>query len=77
MTPFDRVVKVLRAVLFPLRAEIDESDLLQEDLGADSLDQVEITIGLESEFKIEITDVEAELCFTVKDLVALVEKKIK
>lgn len=42
------------------------------DLGLDSLDQVEITMELEDEFNIELTDQVAEKIFTVKDAVEAV-----
>ena len=45
----------------------DESNFM-EDLGADSLDIVELVMSIEEEFDIEITDEEAETINTVKDL---------
>ncbi len=45
----------------------DESNFM-EDLGADSLDIVELVMSIEEEFDIEITDEEAETIKTVKDL---------
>lgn len=48
----------------------DESDLT--NLGADSLDGVEIIMALEDEFSIEICDEDAEKCATIADIVALV-----
>lgn len=44
-----------------------------DDLGADSLDTVELVMALEEEFDIEIPDDEAENITTVKDAVAFVE----
>ena len=40
-----------------------------DDLGADSLDTVELVMALEEEFGVEIPDEEAELLKTVEDLV--------
>lgn len=48
----------------------------QDDLGADSLDTVELVMAFEEEFKIEIPDDEAEKIKTVKDAVDMIEKKI-
>ena len=44
-----------------------------DDLGADSLDTVELVMALEEEFDVEIPDEEAEKITTVKDAVAFVE----
>jgi len=44
-----------------------------EDLGADSLDIVELVMALEEEYDIEITDEEAEKIRTVRDVVAYIE----
>lgn len=52
-----------------------ESDIVN-DLGADSLDSVEIVIALEEEFGISILDSEAENVKTVEQLVKLIEEKI-
>lgn len=48
-----------------------------DDLGADSLDLVEITMALEEEFDIEITDQEAEPVKTVADAARLVDEKVR
>lgn len=39
------------------------------DLGLDSLDQVEIIVGIEDEFKVEIEDIISEKLLSVKDIV--------
>lgn len=45
---------------------------LFEDLGADSLDAVELTMAIEDDFGIQITDEEAEACKTPRDIVKLI-----
>ena len=45
------------------------------DLGADSLDTVELVMALEEEFGIEIPDEEAEKILTVQDAIKYIEKK--
>lgn len=52
-----------------------EADL-QDDLGLDSLDTVEMTVGLEERFGIEIPDEELEGVKLVSDAVDLIEKKV-
>jgi acyl carrier protein len=51
-----------------------EADL-QKDLGLDSLDTVEMTVGLEDRFGIEIPDEELEDVRTVNDAIDLIEQK--
>ncbi|MCS7057671.1 MAG: acyl carrier protein [Meiothermus sp.] len=46
-----------------------------EDLGADSLDTVELIMGLEDKFGLEITDEEAEKIRTVQDAIDFIQSK--
>ena len=48
-----------------------------EDLGADSLDTVEMVMAFEEEFNIEIPDEDAEKIKTVKDAIDYINKKAK
>lgn len=47
-----------------------------DDLGADSLDTVELVMAFEEEFEFEISDEDAEKMKKVKDIIAYVEKRI-
>ena len=47
------------------------------DLGADSLDMVELAMRFEDELNIVIDDDESEACVTVGDALALIERKMK
>ena len=49
----------------------------EEDLGADSLDQVELIMAMEEEFGIEIADEDAQKILKVQDAVAYIEKNKK
>lgn len=51
------------------------SSLLVDDLGADSLDRVELVMALEDEFDLEIPDEDTEKMKTVKDVVSYVEAR--
>jgi acyl carrier protein len=52
-----------------------DADLLR-DLDLDSLDTMELTLGMEERFGIEIPDTELESLVTVRDAVTLIEKKL-
>jgi acyl carrier protein len=54
-------------------AEVTPEASFIEDLGADSLDTVELVMALEEEFGIEIPDEEAEKIVTVKDAVEYIK----
>ena len=61
---------------------VEESEVKPEasftnDLGADSLDTVEMIMDFEKEFGIQIPDGEAEKISTVGDAIAYIEKNIK
>ncbi|WP_028044071.1 acyl carrier protein [Candidatus Stoquefichus massiliensis] len=48
---------------------------LKDDLGIDSLAAVELSLDLETEFDVEISDEELAALVTVKDIVVLIESK--
>lgn len=54
---------------------IEETDEFAEELSCDSIDMVELTMAVEDEFNIVITDEESEAVSTVADLIRLVTKK--
>ena len=61
---------------------VDDSEVTMEasfidDLGADSLDTVELVMALEEEFGIEIPDEDAEKIVTVSDIIKYIESKQK
>ncbi|MBI3011362.1 MAG: acyl carrier protein [Candidatus Omnitrophica bacterium] len=56
--------------------EVTDSASFIEDLGADSLDTVELVMALEEEFGIEIPDEDAEKMASVGDAIKYIESKI-
>jgi len=61
---------------------VDEDDVTNnasfvDDLGADSLDQVELVMALEESFELEIPDEDAEKLRTVQDAIDYIEKHAK
>jgi acyl carrier protein len=56
-------------------SEVTEEAAFVEDLGADSLDTVELVMAFEEKFDIEIPDEDAEKIKTLKDAIDYIEKK--
>ena len=77
MNTFERVKKVLVEQLDVSEDEVTPQASVIDDLGADSLDVVEIIMGLEEEFDVEIPDEEAEKLTTVQKIVDYVDEKAK
>ena len=65
----ERVKKIVVEQLGVNEDEVTESASFVEDLGADSLDTVELVMALEEEFECEIPDEEAEKITTVQEAV--------
>ena len=70
---FDRIKKIIAEQLGSEDADITITSSFIEDLGADSLDIVELIMALEEEFDIEIPDSEAEKIATVGDAVEYIK----
>jgi len=62
----ERVTKIVAEQLGVAEGEISNSSSFVDDLGADSLDTVELVMALEEEFDCEIPDEEAEKISTVQ-----------
>ena len=77
MSTFDRVKKVVVEQLEVGEEEVTPSASFVDDLGADSLDQVELIMAFEEEFDLEIPDEEAEKITTVADAVNYIDEKTK
>ncbi len=77
MTTQEKVVKVVVDQLSVKDQEVKPEARFIEDLGADSLDTVELVMALEEEFGIEIPDEDAEKAKTVGDVMTYIDKKLK
>jgi acyl carrier protein len=77
MSTFERVRKVIVEQLDVSEDEVTAQASFVDDLGADSLDVVELVMGLEEEFEIEIPDEDAEKIQNVQDAVNYIDEKTK
>lgn len=75
-TVLERVTKVIVDRLGVDESEVKMEASFREDLGADSLDVVELVMELEDEFDMEISDEEAENISTVGTAVTYIESKL-
>tara|TARA_B100000886_G_scaffold41891_1_gene25754 strand:- start:2281 stop:2514 length:234 start_codon:yes stop_codon:yes gene_type:complete len=70
----DKVVEIVCNQLEISKEDVTPDSSLVEDLGADSLDTVELVMAFEEEFDLEIPDDEAENITTIKSAVDWIEK---
>jgi acyl carrier protein len=75
MSVEDRVKKIVVDQLGVEENQVTKEAKFIEDLGADSLDTVELVMALEEEFKLEIPDDEAEKLTTVGQVIDYIEKQ--
>ena len=68
----ERVIKMVAEQLGVKEDEVQVTSSFVEDLGADSLDKVELIMALEEEFDAEIPDEEAEKIATVQDAITYI-----
>ena len=71
----NRVKKIIVNHLGISESKIQDNAKFIEDLGADSLDTVELVMAFEEEFNCEIPDSSAEKIITVKDAVDFIQKQ--
>jgi len=70
----DRVKKIVVEHLGVDEGKVTDNASFTDDLGADSLDTVELVMAFEEEFGCEIPDDAAEKILTVKDAIAFIEE---
>ena len=71
----NKVKKIVADHLGIDEAKVEEESSFIDDLGADSLDTVELVMAFEEEFGSEISDSEAEKILTVGDAIKFIESK--
>jgi len=73
----DRVSAIIVEQLGVTKEELTPRASFIDDLGADSLDIVELVMAMEEEFDIEIPDDDAEKIQTIEDVISYVKAKIE
>ena len=73
----EKVKQIISEQLGVDESEVTPSASFVDDLGADSLDQVELVMALEEAFDLEIPDEDAEKIRTVQDAVDYIDKNAK
>lgn len=73
----DKVKDIIVEQLGVTPEQVTEAASFIEDLGADSLDTVELVMAFEEEFSVEVPDEDAEKLLTVGDVVKYIEDKQK
>ena len=73
---FEKVKEIIIEQLDVESDQVTEDASFIEDLGADSLDTVELVMALEENFDIEIPDEDAEKIKTVRDAVEYIDKHV-
>ncbi len=71
----DKVKQIIVEQLGVDEAQVDSTASFVDDLGADSLDIVELVMKFEEDFELDIPDEDAENIKTVKDAIDYIEKK--
>jgi acyl carrier protein len=76
MSVEDKVKKIIAEKLSVDLDEVVPEASFVDDLGADSLDLVELIMTMEEEFDVEISDEDAETLVTVKDAIEYTKKQV-
>jgi len=77
MTTQEKITEIIVEQLGVKPEEVNPEASFIDDLGADSLDTVELVMALEEEFGIEIPDEDAEKIQAVGDAIKYIEEKLK
>jgi acyl carrier protein len=71
----DKVKEIIVEQLSVEESQVEDSASFVDDLGADSLDIVELVMAFEEAFDLDIPDEDAEKITTVKDAIEYIERK--
>ncbi len=74
---FEKIKDIIVEQLGVTEANVTTEASFIDDLGADSLDIVELIMALEEEFDIEIPDTDAEKIVTVNDVVEYIKENVQ
>lgn len=77
MSVFERVKKIIIEQLGVDEEQVSQEASFTDDLGADSLDTVELVMALEQEFNLEIPDEDAEKITTVNQAVKYLQEHLE
>jgi acyl carrier protein len=72
----EKVIDIVADKLGVDRSEVTPEAVFVDDLGADSLDLVELIMAMEEEFGFEIADEEAEKMRTVQDVINFIQARV-
>ena len=72
----DKIKSIIAEQLGVKAEEVASESSFVDDLGADSLDTVELIMALEEEFGVEIPDEDAEKMSKVSDVIKYIEEKV-
>ncbi len=74
---YEKIKAVVVEQLGVSESEVSKEASFVEDLGADSLDSVELLMALEEEFGTEISDEDSEKLKTISDTITYIKGKVK
>ena len=72
---FEKLKDIIAEQLSVEADEVNMDSNIQDDLGADSLDVVDLLMNIDDEFGVEVPDEDVEKVKTVEDLVAYIEAR--